>query len=372
MSVCTLGVTPMAERRDLYQEVTDKVLAIIGKLSEHDQWRRPWSHQMAATGSPQNIGGHEYRGVNILLLTAASMEMGFTDPRWMTFNKAREYGHVRRGAKGQQIYFWSMIDTPDKAGLKATLAGAEVGPTQIPFLRVSTVFNAQDVDGVEPLVKSERTWQPLAAVQDVALRLRIQVRNGGAQAYFAPSSDHIQMPDAFPTPESHAAVFFHEAAHWAGGGRADRRLGREFGLPGSPQRAMEELIAEWSSAMLLNHYEIGGDAFNDEGSQARQLMDNNARYLKSWAEVLKSDKHAVFKAAKQAQRVTDYVTGKLVLDAAAQPMDHKQPEPVSLAVQAVLKLAKSPAKSIARRNGFVPAGAFFQAADTSGHALQNQ
>ena len=60
-------------------------------LSWYAGWERCWSARNAATGA-------RYRGVNRLSLAAASARCGFEDPRWVTYNQARDAGwHVRRG-----------------------------------------------------------------------------------------------------------------------------------------------------------------------------------------------------------------------------------------------------------------------------------
>jgi antirestriction protein ArdC len=57
-----------AQRRDQYQELTDKIIAALD--SGTAPWRRPWDK--AACGgatSPVNAAtGHRYRGINLFVL----------------------------------------------------------------------------------------------------------------------------------------------------------------------------------------------------------------------------------------------------------------------------------------------------------------
>ncbi len=50
-------------------------------------------------------------------------------------------------------------------------------------------------------------------------------------------------------------------------------------------------------------------------------MGNHVSYLQNWLEALRNDRNYVFKAAKQASKVTDYLLGFV-----------KKPEPVAAGV----------------------------------------
>src|SRR5690606_33529022 len=78
-----------------------------------------------------------------------------------------------------------------------------------------------------------------------------EIRHGGSQAFYAPATDHIQMPrfEAFKDAASYAAVLGHEHIHWTA--KADR-VGRDLSRYGKDQteRAREELVAEIGAALL--------------------------------------------------------------------------------------------------------------------------
>lgn len=65
------------------------------------------------------------------------------------------------------------------------------------------------------------------------------------------------------------------------------------------ERAMEELVAEWSAAMLCS--DIKGIKLGDDHVQ------QHAAYLASWMQALKDDKGAIFRAATAAQKTCDYI-----------------------------------------------------------------
>nr|AJW29341.1 antirestriction protein [Sphingomonas sp. NS2] len=72
------------ERADIYQEVTDQIIALL------EQGVRPWSPSWASGSAslPLRTCGAHYQGINILLLWAQSMARGYANPTWMTFKKA--------------------------------------------------------------------------------------------------------------------------------------------------------------------------------------------------------------------------------------------------------------------------------------------
>lgn len=88
----------------------------------------------------------------------------------------------------------------------------------------------------------------------------------------------------------------HELGHATGGdNRLNRPLANGFG---TAEYAREELVAELCSAFASAET---GVQFDDK---------NHAAYIGSWLDVLKSDKHAVFAAAKDASKAVDYLLEK--------------------------------------------------------------
>jgi antirestriction protein ArdC len=125
----------------------------------------------------------------------------------------------------------------------------------------------------------------------------VDIRYGGGQAFFSPSTDHIQMPprEAFESPESFAQTASHELGHWSAN---ERRLGiSEGGRFGSREYSAEELRVEISAAMICSTLGIEPD------------ISNTAAYLANWLTRLKNDNREIFRAAADAQRIADYLLG---------------------------------------------------------------
>jgi hypothetical protein len=105
------------------------------------------------------------------------------------------------------------------------------------------------------MVKPEPMNAPAAQRIEHAERFfaatRANIRHGGNTAYYAPHSDHIQMPppEAFTDAESHAATVAHELTHWT---KHESRLNRDLGRKrwGDEGYAREELVAEMGAAFL--------------------------------------------------------------------------------------------------------------------------
>lgn len=302
-----------APRRDLYQEVTDKIIAAIE--SGTAPWQKPWT-ELAELGLPMNgASERHYRGINTMLLFMTSQEHGYTDNRWFTYKQASELGaQVRKAEKSTPVFFFKMLQASERDGDSAKASpqngtpSKDDKPRQIPFLTEYRVFNAAQIDGLTPQEKPVRHWTPIEAVNEVVARLNPDIRFGGNRAFYAPGPgrDFIQMPHegAFPSAADFSGTLLHEISHWAGG---PTRLNRQFGVWGTDDYAREEIRVELASAMVSA--ELG----------VPTTTENHAAYIGSWVKRLKEDKFEIFRAARDAGKIADFLTGRLVLNAVAEP-----------------------------------------------------
>jgi hypothetical protein len=98
-------------------------------------------------------------------------------------------------------------------------------------------------------------------------------------------------------------------------------------------------------------------------------LENNAAYIGSFVKRLKEDKFEIFRAAKDAQRICDYLTGRYVPEAQAQPdavpvvapAPVIQPvvEPVNATVAALAAMRSKPSN---RKSGYGDAAPMAQPA----------
>lgn len=80
---------------------------------------------------------------------------------------------------------------------------------------------------------------------------------------------------------------------------------------GSESYALEELRAEFSSALMCNEF----------GAVLGDKLENCAAYLSSWSQAIKESPDELFKAIKDADSITEYVLS-LESQKATQPPQH--------------------------------------------------
>ncbi|WP_432787012.1 DNA primase TraC [Oligella sp. MSHR50489EDL] len=287
-----------AERPDPIKEFADDLI----KLLEENKapWQRPWDTSMVAP--PYNAStGKAYRGINNLSL----MKRQFVDPRWLTFNQAKEMGcFVKKGEKAAKVIFYATtktVDVLDEDGKpKRDEEGKKIKvtePLDKPVLQVHHVFNAEQIEGLPPLELkklNEHTVNERAAAILEASGANITIK-ASRQAYYRPSTDEIVLPleGQFKTPEHFYSTALHELGHWTG---HESRLNRDINNAyGTKEYAKEELRAEISSMMISQ--EIG----------IRHDPSNHVAYVKGWIQLLKDDPKEILNASRDAQKIFDYV-----------------------------------------------------------------
>lgn len=294
-----------ADRADIYQSVTDRIIEAIEAGA--GQWQMPWHVTNGSGVGPVNISSEKsYRGVNVLMLWCASMIEGYTSPVWGTYRQWQAEGaQVRRGEKSTSIVFYKALDR--SAGGDSENEPAENDPRRTRFVaRGFSVFNADQVDGFDHVpVRIDSEITRVEHVEGWIASLNPDVRHGGSKAFYSPIADYIQMPplNSFKEIVPYYSTLLHELTHWSGHkSRCDRDLKGRFG---DLHYAMEELVAELGAAFLCSALGLEVDPRPD-----------HAQYIDYWLRVLKSDKRAIFTAASSAQRAVDW-------------MHQQQPEDIS-------------------------------------------
>lgn len=283
-------------KRDLYQEVTDKILTLL------DQGVPPWRQPITTAdgpGMPTSFGTKKpYRGINLFLLAINAWAHDYGSNYWLTFNQAKQQGaKVRKGEKGSLVLFWKQHATTDRE------SGEDV---TIPVLRHYVVFNADQVEGLpkaEATPAEPREFVPIAEASRIVkgyIDPPVIEQRGNRACYF-PASDRVEIADPlrFESTESFFATLFHELAHSTG---HPKRLARDLGAGpsafGSPDYGKEELVAEMGSAFLCAAAGI-----------SPATIEQSASYLEGWRKSLRADKKLVIAAAGQGQRAADHILG---------------------------------------------------------------
>lgn len=282
------------KRRDIAKEITDRM--IVSLEAGTPPWKQPWAFSAAAR--PIRSNGAPYTGINILILWSRASEMGFDNPRWLSFRQAKSLGgQVRKGEKSVAIvYYGTSCKTAEDAH-------GDDSEKTIRFLKHYNVFNVAQIDGLPAhfyeLAGKEREASPPASERQTFFdALGLDVRHGGNEAFYRPSDDFIQMPPfgAFDDPEKYFATLAHEATHLTG---HPSRLDRIKFPMRNEDRAYEELIAEIGAAML-------GAVINLRPDH----IDDHAAYVESWLKALRGDRTYILKAAAAAQRACDWLTDR--------------------------------------------------------------
>lgn len=280
--------------QDYRQQVTDDIIRLLEEGAA--PWQKPWED--AGGGLPYNPTTNKpYRGGNVIALMVSEMRHGYTDPRWMTYKQAAEKGwQVRKGEKATRIEFWEARPGDENAG-------DDDRRTRLVH-RVYSVFNAQQIDGIPPVVtKPREEWEVCEAGERILKDSGAEIRYGGNRAYYRHDTDHVQLPprEVFKDAPGFYGTAAHELIHWTG---AQKRLNRDSLTKSKgfnahdEQYAREELIAEIGSMMLGAETGIPHDP------------SQHAAYVQSWIKALKNDKNEIFRAASAASKACDFILDK--------------------------------------------------------------
>jgi len=278
-------------KRDRFQEATDRIIALME--DGNTPWRKPWDENKAGFNLPQNGGSKRpYRSINSALLMCHPSFVETGDPRFFTFNQIKENGwSLEKGTKGTKVYFFKKLELDNED------PEAKEDKKVIPFLRDYPLWHASQIKGCPeytPRELKQQDWQKPLRVKATLDASGADIKIGGIRAYYQPSDDHIQLPpeQSFSNEEGWASTALHELGHWTG---HESRLDRQFGLKGDEAYAREELRAELASVFLCGELGISPE------------LEQHASYLDNWLSVLKEDKHEIFRAASDAQKISDFV-----------------------------------------------------------------
>ena len=289
----------MAEKKPAFHEqLADKIIAQLEAGTA--PWQRPWDAPPLM--QPYNEStGKPYRGSNVLNLMLA----GYSDPRWLTFNQARERGYrVNKGEKGSLIQTFRFHDEKqlrDGEGkpVKDDKGNVVIEQTKLnkPIIRTFVVFNAEQMTGLPPLERAVHQWQPVDQVEKLLAASGAQIEHQqGNRAYYSPGQDRIVLPlkDQFADPERYYSTALHELGHWTG---HESRLNRPFvGSFGTPDYAREELRAEISSLLVGQRLGISHDP------------GQHMAYVADWIKVLKEDPMEIVRACQDAEKINNYLS----------------------------------------------------------------
>ncbi len=246
MSRKTASARAGSDRANLYDEITDKIVAELeaGRVP----WVQPWGTAAvkAPLAMPRNAAtGRQYSGINVLILWGAVIEHGYAAQTWLTFRQALALGgNVRKGEHGTTVVYADRF-VPDDEKRRARETGEEA--QAIPFLKRFTVFNAAQCENLADDVAVAAPPPPPGLIEprvEALIRATgIDFRIGGNRAFYAPGPDFVMVPppQAYFEPINWHRTALHELGHATGHAS---RVGRDLsGSYGTKKYAFEELVA---------------------------------------------------------------------------------------------------------------------------------
>ena len=289
----------MGKYQDKLNEFGLEVLKAIE--SGKAPWQKPWKEGELLEIPKNATTDNSYKGVNLINLAMS----GYNDPRWLTFNQAKKMDcKVRKGEKSRAGFYYS--PTRLEAELdngKPVLDdnGKEKMVTvNRPVFKSFALFNATQVEGMEPYKQPEPSWKPEEKAEKLlnASGMTI-VESQLDRAFYRPTTHTIETPAKaqFRDKSEYYSTMFHELAHATG---HPDMLNRDKETKSNEGRAKEELRAEISVWLICTQIGIGYDPVEQE---------NNKNYVAGWLSSLEDKDRAkeLGFAMKDAEKIADYI-----------------------------------------------------------------
>ena len=312
------------EKKSVYDKLTVQRQRLVDTLmanlkNDNRLWRRGWQ----VAGAPISaITGKRYKGVNRLLLSIATMERGYSDNRWLTYNQMKEKGwefkHDGEGNSlgknaGVSIEYFSYYDKATKQkfdehtldGMTEAERNEYMDENVFMIRKPYCVFNGDVIEGIPKREKREidRSGENKRAegILQYWSDNEAKIIYGGDEAFYQPSTDEIHLPErnAFVGLPEFYSTALHEVGHSTG---HEKRLNRDLsGGFGSDKYAEEELRAEIASMFL--EQDLGIEA-------GEKHIQNNSAYIQAWHNKIKEDPNILFRAIADAERIAQFVIAK--------------------------------------------------------------
>ena len=308
---------------NVYEIITDKVVKGLEKKGA--DWFKPWKG--GNDYPPMSYGSRAaYKGVNYFMLNYEMGVNGYTSPVFITYKQMQGAGgELKKEYTGHQVIYWvvsySVTDAngkkkyyPNEKALKKVGKSVHDKDVETHFSpRYYTVYNLDDVEGVEDFTQAEKkevvegtVFEKIDDAQIVwdNYKKAPSLKHGGTRAFYQPAKHHIQMPkqDDFISSDDYYKVLFHEMIHSTGHKSILNRFkenAEEYNA-GKEEYSFEELVAELGAMFLVSV----------TGIQPKSDNTNSQTYINGWIKHLKDNpKHILF-ASSKSQKAVDYILTK--------------------------------------------------------------
>ena len=277
---------------NIYEIVTSKIIECLNKGVI------PWKKEWTSIPFSNYCTRKKYQGINQLLLYAQCIvnKKNYVSPFWLTWNQVKKLkGCIRRNEKASIIVFYDFKiieeDIINDRGEK------EIIEKKISFLKYYNVFNYEQTEGIPEIIINKNEYKK-DCEEIISNMVEKPVIRYGLNPAYNPIKDYIIIPNInnFKSSDSYYSSFFHELIHWTGHKSRLDRFNEQSLKFGSEVYSKEELTAELGSSFLCHLTGIEKD-----------IIKNQASYIKGWLEALNNDKRLIINASSKAQKGVDYI-----------------------------------------------------------------
>lgn len=272
--------------------------------------------------------GTVYKGTSCFILLCNKIDKGYEDPRYMTFNNAKDLGgHVRKGEKGVACVRFQpkTINVTDKDGKVILDEKGEPEKRELLIPCPYTVFNVEQIEGLEhvlkPLTPPDHQWEPHERAEALIKNSQAVIKHSDHwfTPCYMPIEDEIRMPERkqFHTNNDYYGVLMHELCHWTGHkSRLNRFKTDPFEVISDPEElknsridyAKEELRAEIGSSILCTTIGVYSHLYSSKSTfENIDPIRKHKSYIQSWIKILENDPREILKATAQADKIASYL-----------------------------------------------------------------
>lgn len=281
----------MATKINVYDMVTDRIIAELEKGNIPWRWQRPWTG--VRSGAYNRITKKPYSIINQMLLKHSG--------EYATFKQWTDMGgHIRKGEKSEIVVFWKIFESKE-----TNPDTGEIEIKKIPLLRYYNVFHISQVEGIKPLEVPFKEVEPIEEAEKIITmyvnREHLDFKElPSNKAFYSPSCDRVVVPmkEQYENINEYYSTTFHELTHSTGHkNRLDRLETGAVASFGSEEYSKEELVAEIGSATLMNV----------TGIETPKTFKNSTAYIQGWLQVLKNDNKFIVSASSKAEKAVNYI-----------------------------------------------------------------
>jgi len=250
---------------------------------------------------PFNLeSGNHYSGAAALTLLMQRRD----DPRWATFNQAnRNRTAVLPEMTGTFISFPSsyairkMVDDKGEPVLRDNGSQrTEKVRLKEPELVEAKVFNGEQLRKLPKWEKESQLVSPAERAEAILDNSKVAIEHGGDDMLYDRQSDTIVIPEKeqFANPEQYFAEALHQLAH--------RTAALEL------NQSQEKSVDQAANSKLELRTNLASLFLSKELNLPYDL-NYHVGYVNTWAQIIKDDPAELFKAADDAQKISDRVMG---------------------------------------------------------------